>query len=202
MIFLPARCFTGGVHSAVPAQLTARGADVRALKGIHKVGILRIHRFKVVHHPAAAVHHHDVRAVFLIHLLGFPADILGGGRARAEKQTGGRGAVLRGQIGDFPGLLGQVLQPGVNLLVAQRHPAHAGQPHRDQQNHAHCQAIKLEAVTTIKWYKGNTGLYYLGLIDMHNSWITMCTFNQEAKCKQIYNKIIKILRKGNSDESD
>ena len=59
-----------------------------------------------------------------------------------------------------------------------------------------CQAIKLEAVTTIKWYKGNTGLYYLGLIDMHNSWITMCTFNQETKCKQIYNKIIKILRKG------
>ena len=53
-----------------------------------------------------------------------------------------------------------------------------------------CQAIKLEAVTTIKWYKGNTGLYYLGLIDMHNSWITMCTFNQETKCKQIYNKII------------
>ena len=65
-----------------------------------------------------------------------------------------------------------------------------------------CQAIKLAAVTTIKWYKGNTGLYYLGLIDMHNSWITMCTFNQETKCKQIYNKIIKILRKGNSDESD
>ena len=54
-----------------------------------------------------------------------------------------------------------------------------------------CQAIKLEAVTTIKWYKGNTGLYYLGLIDMHNSWITMCTFNQETKCKQIYNKIIR-----------
>ena len=49
-----------------------------------------------------------------------------------------------------------------------------------------CQAIKLEAVTTIKWYKGNTGLYYLGLIDMHDSWITMCTFNQEIKCKQIY----------------
>lgn len=65
-----------------------------------------------------------------------------------------------------------------------------------------CQAIKLEAVTTIKWYKGNTGLYYLGLVNMHNFWITMCTFNQEAKCKQIYAKIIKILRKGNSNESN
>lgn len=65
-----------------------------------------------------------------------------------------------------------------------------------------CQAIKLEAVTTIKWYKGNTGLYYLGFVDMNNLWTTMCTFNQEAKCKQIYAKIIKILRKGNSDESN
>lgn len=65
-----------------------------------------------------------------------------------------------------------------------------------------CQAIKLDAVTTIKWYKGNTGLYYLGLIDIHNSWITLCTFNQETKCKQIYAKIIKILRKGNSNESN
>lgn len=65
-----------------------------------------------------------------------------------------------------------------------------------------CQAINLKAVTAIKWYKGNTGLYYLGLRTINDSWTTMCRFNQETKCKQIYTKIIKILRKGNSNESD
>ena len=142
-----------------PARLVGPHPDVLSLKhfpqrfrnvfsgqGFNKSRIFAVGRPDVVHHVAPPIHHGDISAEFPVHLVRLGVQVFPNRGVPPEAEVAQRDfpgvarnsdVQIRRQIGNVLRFRAQVVQPRINLLIAQRNPPDAGKTDRGDQNRRH-----------------------------------------------------------------